>query len=279
MLYASVAKNFLGEACNGLLSQVILNLRDVESRLNSVAIDLPPSVCDKQFVQFVIKSDIDSLVDIQSLVGHYCVAAIVELEEVLNRVREKNYADVYTITKTITLNTNLLKSRVDIYEKKIAASGNDLCRFINNLNQIKLAIEQERASLSADAEYAESQYEKYEKEKKYFLALGIFGLPGLAIALPLLSKWEQKANTCQANLRNIENRMFMLSGYVAVMELVANENRSVVNQISKIVNAVDILECTMDNIIKDLETQLPELAELYLTVAVSEVKTLQADAF
>ncbi len=147
------------------------------------------------------------------------------------------------------------------------------------LHEEVLVLEKENAKLKVEAQKAKDQAEKYKKEKYYFLALGPFGLAGLATATALFATWSDKAN--KAKKAAARSNATLKQHYIFqenIKELQDGFGGSI-DALSGVKNTFGFLIGSFNNLIENTNgtQQDTTVMSLFLNAAIHEANVLLLD--
>lgn len=268
-------------ASNGLLSQTITNLVNLNQQLGTLG-NLPASAQGiQQSAQALFNTDVANLKTIQSDVLAYTTPTITQLNTALADLNSGNTTSAAAIATTANQGAKNLSGTVGGLLNDIMATKTQVISFSNSLSAIETDLQNQITSLNVQIQGAQAKVDQYNKEKYYFLALGPFGLVGLATAIALLATWNGKVNSLNSQISGMNAQISAAQMLITnVNSLIGNFNTAV-TQISNINNSINFLSGDIQEVIDDLNNSKgggTAQAILYLTTALHEVQTLATDA-
>ena len=265
---------------SGLLSQSITNLVNYNAHLATLT-NLPASAMGvKNAAQSSINTDISAMKQVQTEVLSTSTSIINELQNALSKLKAGNKPESAVLVNTANGQSINLNSFLENQSNVITSSKTQILGFSKTLLTIHAQLQSESDAISVKEQQAKDTAAKYNKEKYYFLALGPFGLAGLATAIALLETWNSKANSYSAKASAMQAQINSLNVLMSNVNNLNSDFSKVISLISNLKNAVGFLSSDIKEVVNDLNTSgsNPNLAELYLTTAINEAKTLHTDA-
>ncbi len=155
-----------------------------------------------------------------------------------------------------------------------------LLKFSQELQNVRRELQNHNAQLIVDEQKAKNKASKFKKERFYFLALGPFGLSGLATATALFVKWNAKATNAKKKIMEIRNQMNSLKQFQESINALQENFSLGIEALSNVKNALEFLSGDIKNIINNSNTtdKEPIVIQLYLNAAIKEATILLIDA-
>lgn len=126
---------------------------------------------------------------------------------------------------------------------------------------------------------AQSELDAAQKRYYYLLALGPFGLVGLAVALGLYLKWKSDVGDLQGQVAGLNGQIGGLNGMKAACQQLGTDCQNLAGSIAGVRNAVNFLASDLLEVSHDLDAgDAMVVIALMATAASTELATLGMDA-
>ena len=265
---------------SGILSQSTKNLEDCINQITSI-FNLPQDA-------IAVQSEISALllgVKNNTLVyqkGMFsCISeAAVELKNVSDGVSNgKTPFDIATTTIADAMSkAEEIKKSTDEQRDVITTGRDKMNKFVSQLSAIENRLNSQIPALQSQLSNANSQLAVAQKRYYWLLALGPFGLPGIAAAAVLCSKWKSEAASLLNQINSLNNQIASHKSMFDACKTFMSNSNNIWNVFSGIENDIDIIISTYNNVQENLKSsQDMNLLKLFLTASVPETLTLQND--
>ncbi|RKT10418.1 hypothetical protein B0G69_7807 [Paraburkholderia sp. RAU2J] len=264
----------------GPFSQTLAALNSSVSKLRSIqelpgdAVPIQNSVCNS------LIGILKDAAPFQTALLGYTGSAITALNGALADL--KKGASPGSIAKTVsdvaaTIST-YQQSATSLLTQSNAAAALMSSSF-TQLAHVEGSIQSQMTTLQAQEGAARGQLAAAQKRYYYLLALGPFGLPGLAAALGLYLKWKSDAAAIQNRINSLSSQIGVLQGLVTACKTLATAEASSLSDLTNLKTAIDDTAADFTVIINDLDQDpSPSVVELRLTTCIAMLGVLQADA-
>ncbi|OSP50300.1 hypothetical protein B7G55_09310 [Aeromonas hydrophila] len=258
---------------NGILSQSIANMQQAEATIQSFS-GLPQNA-----------------VNIQQNVGEVVAALLPQVQtmqqQVLAFAARLELQLTQQLANTGPFNPEALKAFVDLVQQEIAPiqtltasqTANDRITQDNiALQRIGVELQATIAGLQSNLDGARQELDSLNKKKLYLLGLGLLGLPGLIALAVTLTQTQNKVSSLEGQVNQIEGQIQRQQGFLGQTTAFSQQFGSLIDRVSKVGNTITLLGGDIANVARDAGQGDPELARLFFTAALTEVRTLQVDA-
>jgi hypothetical protein len=264
----------------GVLSLSIQNIKDMETQIQSVQ-GLPANaVTIQQNVTKVVDGIIPELTSMQSQVQ--AVASILEdqINTELSQLQDINGGVLLKFldkikTEIDPINTLIANTLADCRKANDTIAKNDQA-----LQQVGVDLSGKIAGLNSQLQGEKQKLDSLNKKKLYLLGLGIFGLPGLITLGVLLSEAQDQVNSTEKQMQGIHSQIVKQTGFLNKVGAFTQDFDQLIGKVSGVSNSLGFLSGDLDNILNDIDHgKITDRAQvqLYFTVALQEVHTLQID--
>lgn len=215
--------------------------------------------------------------EVQKAVLAYCTSALPELQTILSQLKSgaepssvsakltdiaKRFAQLQGQTKP--LNDDASKARA-----AITAAASQVATLENTLND-------KIADLKGKIGAAKSK-EKAAKDKYYYLiALGPFGLVGLAAALALYEKWSGEVDDLEKSIKSLRAQIVPIKAMVAACHQLGDAGTAMLTAIGNLDNTIDEVGSDCHEIVANLGES--KEIELFVAATTAAIQTLKRDA-
>ena len=265
---------------SGLLTQALDNLVAEEAHIKSLA-GLPDGATQIQAESVdLVNRIIPEVKTLQSNVSAFTSKALPQLNDAYKSLEDKKpLEEVKSMVLPVQSMARELQSSVSATAGKLTASMQEVNGYPNRLAAVVNDLNRQKTELEGKLNNARSEEAATKKKYYYLIALGPFGLVGLAAALALWGTWQSKVNDLESEQSRLSAQISRLNSFVAAIKQIQTDFTDLVNKITNVKNAVDILAGDISNTIKDLEGSSHSAAALaYISAAIAEVNTLVTDA-
>ncbi len=265
---------------SGYLSQAVTNLIAAEQQITALS-GLPPAAQEIQSQSSVVISQMTPQIQtLQKAVSSFVQSAIPQLNSIETMVSGgQPLPQIKAAMANVQNEATALKSSVDGTSGQINAASSQVLGYFGQLATIESGLTQQMTTLQGQLGDAQGEEDAAQKRYYYLLALGPFGLVGLAVALGLYLKWKSDVNDYQSQISSLNTQINSLSAMNLACQQMGNNFQGVVAKISGVRNSVDFLASDILTIESDLDSgsALPVIG-IMVNAAITEVTTLGVDA-
>jgi hypothetical protein len=266
-------------ANSGLLSQSIINLFNLREGMLSIS-NLPPSAQGIQETAAGILNDDQTILKaLQAQISHFTTMVEPVIDAVIATMQSGTISPhEIKVVEDINLQAKDIRDFVQAKSLALNASKEQLISLKNNLLPIRATLQADINNLSVEIDSANREVESLNQRKYYLIALGPFGLVGLAAIIGLLVTWNNKINDLKSRSSNFEIQITMLNSLINNIDSMMGNFNTAVGLVSNIKNGTDFLSSDITVVIADLKNADGKLALIYMMAASQQVKTLATDA-
>ena len=265
---------------SGFLSQAVANLTLAEQQFAGIS-GLPSAA---QSIEASLKASIAPVVmsigTTQQAGTTFAKNAQARLNSIATALSVSNPDVAAVVAQMTSLReaTSQFQSSANELAGQVTSMSSTVDGYFNQINSIEQAQSASITALQSNLGNAQSEEEVARKKYYYLLALGPFGLPGLAVALALYRHWQSEVNNYQSQISVLKAQIASLTASQATCQLMATDLKSVVVGVSDVRNTVNLLVSDVLAISSDLNLG-DSLTVLRIAVqtAATEVGTLLTD--
>jgi outer membrane murein-binding lipoprotein Lpp len=216
----------------------------------------------------------------QQAVSNFVTTAIPQLNNIETMVSNNEpLPQIKTAMVTVQSEMSSLKSTVDGISVQINSASSQVSGYFNQLATIESGLTAQITTLQGKLGDAKSEESAAKKKYYYLLALGPFGLAGLATALGLYLKWKSDVNDYESQISSLNAQITSLNTLQSNCQQMGSDFQGVITKTSRIQNSVDFLASELSTISSDLDAGSSlTVIGLYVNAAITEVQTLGVDA-
>lgn len=153
-----------------------------------------------------------------------------------------------------------------------------ISKAFTELSGVEGEIQSQIANLQGQAGAAQGEMEAAQKRYYWLIALGPFGVIGVAAALALYFTWKKKVSELQDRVNSLNAQTRSLQALINCCKALAGANGQALQQLTNLKNAVDTTVSDFTEVTRDLDENVsPAQIELLLRACVGMLSTLQAD--
>lgn len=263
----------------GILSQTMANLSSTEQHINAIG-GLPPDAASIQSQSVsLIGEIIPELQALQKQVLSYVEHAQSQLNQIESQLANNMPLElVLQQIKALQVDSSSIKSSVDSQVTKIVASANQVFEFANPLAAVQSQLRAQTTALQSQMSNARNEEDAIHNRYLYLLALGPFGLIGLAAALGLYLQWKSEADNLEAQWNASNFQIHELAMMMVVTNQLIADFRDLSSRISAVKNTIDFLESDITTIITDTgQAGGRTVIEVYTKAALHQVLALKSE--
>ena len=265
---------------SGHLTQVLNNVTAMINQSSSLT-GLPPEAQVILTKSVVLGKDV--VIDVKQMQGTilpFTVQATAQLNTALDYVTgEKDLAQVGLILQQVHLEALKMQAEAGKTSGQVSTAVGAITDFPNQLTPISKKLHDENVALSVQLEAAQKEESSTKKNYYYLLALGPLGLPGLAVALVLYSKWSNEVNALKAKQSAISASMDNLTIMTTAVGQLSVEITNLSSGLLRVKTAVEIVIGDLKTIVDDVDKRDIDrvVIEMRIRAALVQVNTLAID--
>lgn len=264
----------------GLLSQAVANLIAAEQQITGLG-GLPPGAQTIQTNSSVLIGSIVSQIrQIQGLVGGFVSNATSSLNAIETMIANNAPPpQIKAAIMTVQIAAATLKSQVATVSGPIVSALAQVDAFAVQLNSVESGLAGQISGLQGQLGDAQGEEEAAQKRYYWLIALGPFGLVGLAVALGLYLHWKSQVNDLESQISSLNSQIGSLNAMVNACRQMGGDFQDVVTKISGVRNTVNFLFDDVLAIITDLNLgDNMAIVEIAVKAAITEATALGIDA-
>lgn len=265
---------------SGYLSQALVNLAAAERQITNLT-GLPQAARPIQAdSSAVIGPMIAQVQTLQKAVADFTGTATARLNSAETLIaHDQPLTAIKAAMATVRGDADAFKSKVDGLSSQVSAASSHILGYFNQLANVEFALDFEMGGLRG--QLGTAQGEELAAKSKYYwlLALGPFGLVGLAVALGLYLKWKSDVNGYESQIAELNGQISALAAMKSTSQQLGTDFQGVVTKIAGIKNSVDFLASDILTIDTDLDAGSTLLViGIMVKAAIGQVATLGVDA-
>ena len=267
-------------SASGTLSQSLDNLIATDSRIRAIS-NLPAGAVTIQNETVANTSSITSQIrSLQGHVGSYVNSALPQLNTIETMLTNKEPFDkIKAAVKSLQKETGSLSTNSNQVLSSIQNTMTITNSYFNQLNLIQASLTAQRTNLEAQLLNAQSREEAAKKKYYWLIALGPFGLIGLAAALAAYLAIKSEVDGYKDQVNSLNSQISSLNSISAATDDLSTNIGDVVSKASSVNNAVSFVANDVLNIENDLGSgDDPTIVKLLVATSITEVNTLKVDA-
>lgn len=264
---------------NGLLSQAIANLNTAAQQVSTLS-GLPP---EAQALQSKIAAAVAPLVTqiqgMQKTGARFVTNALAQLNELLGLIASgQPMSDLKPKLALVLGEVGAMETTVDKVSAQIAVFSTMVFGDFNQLATIQANLGNQMSALNGQLTNAQGEEDAARKRYYYLLALGPFGLIGLAVALGLYFKWRSDVNGYESQISALNAQIGTFMAMQNACKLLDSDFRSVISKTSGVKNTTDFVNASLQEINKDLGAGVDRTTlDIVVRASITEVTTLSVD--
>ncbi|MGF1735087.1 hypothetical protein [Photobacterium satsumensis] len=265
----------------GRLSQSLTNIENVTQHI----VNIPNLPSDAQTIAQELKQSSDTLISdvkhIQSGTVPYVEKVRPQLNEMLSLAEKQAPVNVIMpLQEQVMGLTEAHQTQYSALLTDIQNHARNIDNTVSKIANITSELRKEEASINAQLDSKRSELESAKKKYYYLLALGPFGLVGLATALALYTKFKGEENELAGKAQQLSNRLNMVKTMEASLHTLSQEVGNLLNSLSSLSNGVGLIRGDLENIMQDV-SQSPinyTVLTIHIHAALAQVEELIHDA-
>lgn len=262
----------------GYFSHTLQNLSDYKNDLESIkGLSAKASEIKKDAVA-LIAANSTYMNHLQNELQASCKLMLSDLQKALTVVNDNNIKGINLIKDTNKRAMEFNKKTEDA----IVYNGNLKTKalgFSNELHLVLAELENKVHKLSAEEQKAKDKADKYKKEKYYFLALGPFGVAGLATATSLFATWNSKAKKASDKVNKVRREIAQVRKFQSQLNELQESFAISIELISNSKNALVLLTGDINTILSNSTVSglTNEVLIVYLKASITQLEIIQTD--
>jgi hypothetical protein len=264
----------------GLLSQSIRNLQQMLQQIQAIH-NLPASaIAVENAAQNELTTDISKIQATQKSINGYCASARTAINQALADLSAgKDLSVVLNDIKASVNGVHTMQQGINGMNTTVKTSKNQLIGLEQQLTAINTHLTNQIISLQVHLTSEEQSIAAKRKNYLYLLALGPFGLIGLAAAGIAIAVQEGQIASLRGEMAKQQATVAQTRMLQVGMSHLGTTMSSIVNGLSTLKNAIDFLAGDLDTIATDLTTgKNSGQLQIYLHTALSQITSLEQDA-
>ncbi|WP_072453574.1 hypothetical protein OPV09_15910 [Janthinobacterium sp. TB1-E2] len=267
-------------AMAGLLTQTLANLLAAQQQIAALG-GLPPAA---QQIQAGCNALIQPMVmqtrTLQQAVAAFVQAATPQLAQVQSMLSaQAPLPDIKAAMSALQQQARQLQGTANGTAGTLTAQTAQLMGYFNQLAGVEAGLQSQVTALQGQLGDAQSELDAAQKRYYYLLALGPFGLVGLAVALGLYLKWKSDVSDLQGQIGGLNGQIGAFNGMKAACQQLGADCQGLAASISDVRNAVNFLVSDLLEVSGDLDAgDAAVVIALMATAASTELATLGTDA-
>ena len=264
----------------GVLTQSVGNLNQSTEQIKTI-VNIPQAA---QVIKTQSLTNISQLISqIQSLQGpvaNFVTQATGQLNDIESQLKSsKSLDDVKKAVDVVSGEASKLKNSITRVAGAIQATITTTEGYFNKLVAVQNDLTQQRTSLQGRLGNARSHESAAKKKYYYLIALGPFGLAGLAAALALYLSLKKQVDEYESQVGSLNSQIGAINAIKAATDQLSSNFVTVISSVSGVKNSVSFLSNDVLAIKSDLGSGEARIViEIALMAALTEVKTLGIDA-
>jgi len=264
---------------SGILSQALQNLMAATQQIASLS-GLPPQAQQLQTnIDAAVKPLAGLIQNLQQTGSAYVAQAVPQLNDILSiLVNNQPILDIKAGMAAVLAETASLNDVVSAATEQSEAVSNLVFGEFNQLAAIDAGLASQATSLQGQLGAAQGEEAAAQKRYYYLIALGPFGLVGLAVALGLYLKWKSDVNDIESSISNLNAQINVLTSMQSACNALGADFQSVVARTSDVRNTTDLLGSSIRQINSDLNLGSDRITlEIVVRAAIAEITALGID--
>lgn len=265
----------------GLLSQSIQNIQDMSQHLSALQ-SLPANAVPIRASAITdLQNDATKIAAMQHEIQQFVAAALPLVQQAQQDVNNNtNISAAITAIQQVNTQAKTLQTDIVALSTYVSNSKADIINLSNQLNTINTQLNNQSITLNTQLQSAQQEADAIRSKEKYFLALGIFGLVGLAAAGIALAVEEGKVNGLLSQVSSLRAQITSIGVLIQAIGQMQADFQDIVNNVSNVKNAIDFTASDVSEVISDLNNAQGGYvkAKLYLQTTLTQLQTLSIDA-
>jgi len=263
---------------DGMFTQVINNLSRAGEAIQKFS-DLPANAAPIQHnIQNAIGTLLPDIKQMQHEVTSWGQKLETQLDEKLVALERFSPAELsqfihQSVGEIAQVSSLVVKVKDSTKNTDKAVTDNNM-----TLQRIIIDLQATIAGLQSNLQGSQQKLDELNKKKRYFIALGILGVPGLIAMAALLSDAQSKVNSIERKIASQQSDIRQQQSFATQSTAFSQDLLDLSNHILKIGNAIEIVINDIKNAEKNVtDGDEQQLTKLFFTAAKMSVKTLLVD--
>ncbi|WP_199737297.1 hypothetical protein [Erwinia psidii] len=263
---------------NGMLSQAIINIEQLKNTLNGFS-GLPAQAVEiQQNTSAMLNDLLPTLQGMQKQVLTTGQTLQTQLNQQLATLNTETPEQLRAAISQLQEEVSQAAQPASQALTAANAANNKVTQNNLALQQIDVSLQNDIAGLQSNLSGATQELDALNKQKYYWLALGILGVPGLIAMAVELNQAQNKVNDLQGQVNQIQQQIQSQQGFSTQIKSLSANFSTAVDKLSGLDNTINFLKGDMGNISQDIGTASQQQLQLFFTAALMEVNTLVNDA-
>lgn len=264
---------------SGLLSQAVANLTAATQQVSNLS-GLPVEARHLQAATAGAITPLITQIRAMQLAGAgFVQTALPELNAIETLItNEQPLVSIKAEMARVLGRANVLDASVNQVTAQINSVSTLVFGDFNQLATIEAGLTTQMTTLHAQLGDAQGQEDAAKTRYYYLIALGPFGLVGLAVAFGLYMKWRSDVNGYESQISSLNGQINSLTAMRSACQLMGTDLQGVIAKASGIRNSVGSLTGSIQGINTDLSLGSSYIVLCVLVrAAITEVTTLGVD--
>ena len=264
---------------NNFISQALLNLTAVERELAATG-ELPSAAeTIRTEAAASIGEVLPAIKGAQSAAQTFAATATPLLAGALSALDGSEPAGARGPIGEVQTSANALGTAVSGADTSLQTSKSVVDRIVQALSAVDSTLAAEIASTNAELHNDQQEVDSLNKTKLYWLALGPFGLLGLAAVIAELVIAGEKVAGIEATMASLTAQVARFAKVKADVELLSGDLAGLLAALQALSNAVDLLTGDISALLADLQGTNANVsaAKAYVLTAQSELATIATE--
>lgn len=262
------------------LSSILADIKNTIAQIGSIQ-NLPPEATVIQAETVTVTNDsISKIESIQKTTIDFVSINYSRLELVKKDLDDPAVPidAILLIMHEISNNAILLKIEVDKLDTKVTMAK--IGELVAQSNALQAKYSQQVATLELQITDAKNRLNQAEQNRWYYLALGIFGLPGIIAAAVVISNITNEVNDLANRINEDTAKLILIRNFSNSVSVFSTLFKELFGEIIFLKNDIDFIIGQISNIIQNLENPTVDrsVLSLYVITTLETFKQLEADA-
>lgn len=270
---------------NGPLTQTINAASATADHILGLT-NLPPEANALKSLAIDFKTNLKpQLVDMQNKVLSISAAATIAMTDVQAKLVTSNGHPDPTTRDGIVQTLNNVQAELKYLGPITAAADASTTEYYTKvtagsqtLAAVSASLDAQRAGLQGQLQSAQSEVDSIKDKMKYYGFLGLAGIPGLIAMGVLLSQANDRVNEVFGQIRTLDNQILQTEQTLLAVRAMLADFQNLSTSTLSVKTAVEFVVADVDHALRDVQSSTGPIALIYVTTALSELRTLSNDA-
>ena len=264
---------------DGLLSRAIANTRLAQGHLATIT-GLPPAATATRTTMVATLATMVPVVEAASAVLDFTAAAVPPMDAASAAIGAGDGAATKNALDSVQSSMRSAASAVGVAASGVTTAFTALTADNQTLATLGSDLTAQITHANAEADAANAEADSLEKNKYYWLLLGPFGLPGLAVCIGMIADATNKVNGIQRHISELRAQSTQWTKMQADLDLLLHDIPNLANTLSSLRNALNFLGGDITEVVADVgnTTTGSPIARAYLITAQHQLTILRTDA-